>query len=492
MNSAKNARATLALTKLLRDELRDAHFSLAHLAGTDAEFVPSEYGGSTTTRLEETYKKEFNADGLRALHNAGAWKQDLFRPNVRVKALPRNPEIATRRAKFERLLDDLGILSDGHVAHALGPLLPGYHTGTLQRDSPEEEIGVAETADLWSYLLVDACLNTPRRTANKVLRWARGAHLAFETRVLLGRLHVVESFALANGLAVARLPRNSKDLDAWLPIGVGIAPSDYLDRTMLRIPCTIAPVLSKPTKVTGERDGVPLRSWNIPAKIKSTWQLPLGGVQQLTHALSLVCNVAVETPMIWTDYGDHAHFGERYSMSKPGTGEPPPRQASESPLTAQDLKEAIRLQPDLCSPPTDVQKALRYWLKSKARRTDVPDGLVYIRTALEALFLDDGNSAELRFRLATNGAWYTGRNRVERQDRFDVLKKVYSAASGAVHGKGKKKRRGVLEGRTGNLQACHNEASQLEAKACMARYRLRPLSRMRRADCLLRPLQYFQ
>ena len=167
--------------------------------------------------------------------------------------------------------------------------------------------------------------------------------------------------------------------------------------------------------------------------------------------------------MIWTDYGDHAHFGERY-MSNPGTGEPPPRQ-SESPLTAQDLKEAIRLQPDLCSPPTDVQKALRYWLKSKARRTD-GDGLVL----WEALFLDDGNSAELRFRLATNGAWYTGRNRVERQDRFDVLKKVYSAASGAVHGKGV----GVLEGRTGNLQACHNEASQLEA-------RLRPLSRMRRA-----------
>ena len=435
----RHNRTALALTKLLRDELRDARFSVVLLVRSDSEFVPSEYGDSTKTTLKATSKKEFDADGLRALHDEGAWTQDLFRSDVRVTTLPRSPESTARRTGFERLLDDLGILSDGHVAHALGPLLPGYDTATLRHDAPEENTGVAETADLWSYLLVDACLNTPRRTASKVLRWIQGAPLTFETRVLLGRLQAVESFTLANGLAVKRLPCRSKDLDNWLPIGLGIEPSNYLNQTMLRIPCTIAPVLSKPTKVTGERDGVPLRSWNIPAKIKSTWQLPLGGVQQLTRALSLVCDVAVETPMIWTDYNDHAHFGERYSMSNPGTGEPPPRQASESPLTAQDLKEAVRLQPDLCSPPTDVQKALRYWLKSKARRTDVPDSLVYIRTALEALFLDDGNSAELSFRLATNGAWYTGRNRVERQDRFDVLKKVYSAASGAVHGKGVKK-----------------------------------------------------
>ena len=104
-------------------------------------------------------------------------------------------------------------------------------------------IGVSETADLWNYLLVDACLSTPRPTANKVLRWARGARLAFETRVLLGRLHAAAPFALANGLAVKRLPRSSKDLDHWLPTGLSIAPSDYLDRTLLRIPCTIAPVL---------------------------------------------------------------------------------------------------------------------------------------------------------------------------------------------------------------------------------------------------------
>ena len=439
VNYAEDVRTALTLTKLLRDELRDARFSVAHLARGDVEFVPSKYGGSTTTTLEERSKKEFDADGLRALYDTGAWKRELFRLSVRVKSLACGPESAARRTGFERLLDDLDLLADGHVAHALGPLLPGYHSTIHRRDSPEEKIGVAETADLWSYLLVDACLNTPRRTASKVLRWARGGHLAFETRVLLGQLHAVESFDLANGLAVERLPRSSKDLEDWLPIWVGIALSDYLDRTMLRIPCTIAPGLSKPTRVTGERDGVPLTSWDIPAKIESTWPLPLGGIHELTRALSLVCDVVVETPMIWTDYGDHAHFGERHGSSNSGTGEPTPRQTSESPLTVQDLKEAVRLQPDLCNPPTDVQTALRYWMKSKTRRADDADRWVFLRTALEALFLDDGNHGEMTFRLATNGAWYTGSNRVERRDRFDVLKKVYSAASGAVHGRGVKK-----------------------------------------------------
>ena len=98
-----------------------------------------------------------------------------------------------------------------------------------------------------------------------------------------------------------------------------------------------------------------------------------------------------------------------------------------------DLNEALRLQLKLRTIPSDVRTTIRYWLKSKARDLDVADALVYLRTGLEALFLDGGTRAELTFRLATHGAWYTGRNRVERQARYDVLKNVYGAASGVVH-----------------------------------------------------------
>ena len=439
MDSIDEGGAVSALAKLLRDELRDARFSVGHLGRTEAEFVPAESGDTTTTTLETTFEKELDAGGLKAFHDAGAWKRDLFRTEIRVKTLPGGPGSAARRTGFERLLDDLDVLSHGHVATALGPLLPGFTTGTVQRDSPEGTIGVTKAADLWSYLLVDACLGTPRRTAAKVLGWARRAQLAFETRVLLGRLRAADSFALSNGLAVDRLPRSSNDLDDWIPIAFGAEPSDYLDRTILRIPCMIAPVLSKPIRVTRQRSGVPSESWDLSTKIETSWPLPLGGIHELARALSLVCDVAVETPMIWSNYGDHAHFGQRYSKSNRGTGERSSRQAGESPVTAKDLKEAVRLQPDLCNLPADVERALRYWLKSKARGLEVPDALVYLRTALEALFLDQGNHGEMTFRLATNGAWYTGRNREERRDRFDELKKVYGAASGAVHGRGRGK-----------------------------------------------------
>ena len=422
--------AASGLAKLLREELREARFSAARLEHGDAELTSS---GAMTTTLEPRTIEEFDAVGLRALHDAGVWKRDLFRSEIQVETLSSDPASAVRRTTFECLLDDLGVLSDGHIAHALGSLLPGFTHSRVQFDSPEETIGVAKTADLWRYVLVDACLGTPRRTASKVIRWARGGHVVFETRVLLGRLRAADSFVLANGIAVERLPHRSEELGDWLPLGAGIAPSNYLGRTMLRIPCTIAPGLSQPTKITGEQDGTPTVSWKTSADVQSAWRLPAGGVHQLVRALSLECDVAVETPVIWTDYGYHARFGQRHGWSNSGTGELPPRHTSGSPLTAKHLRAAIRLQPDLRNPPADVETAIRYWLKSKACGLDVADALVYLRTALESLFLDKGNQAELSFRLATHGAWYTGRNRQERQARYDALKKVYSAAFGAVH-----------------------------------------------------------
>ena len=421
------------LAKLLREELREAQFFVAHLVRTQAEFLPGERGGAMSTTFEQTSETRVDADELKALHNEGDWRKELFRHELSVDPLPGGPESASRRKEFERLLDELGILGDGHVAHALGSVIVGPTLFLNHRDSPAALIGIAKTADLWSYLVIAACLETSRRTATKVVRWARGARLEFETHVLLGRLRAENSFVLGNGLAVERLPLNSEDFRDWVPTRASLQPADYVDRTVLRIPCTIAPALSKPNKLSRPRSAVPMIPWSIHSDIESRWPLPSGGVHELTRALSLVCDVAVETPMIWVHYGEHAHFWHRPGHSYSGTVELIPRTETESSLTAKDMKEALRIQPSLRTAPTDMQTAIRYWLKSKARRTDDWDGLVFLRTALEALFLDDGPRTELAFRLATHGAWYTGRNRDERIERYDVLRKVYGAASGVVH-----------------------------------------------------------
>ena len=436
MNSAEDRKRASALTGLLRAELRDARFSVAHLARTNTEFSPGEFGGGTSSDVVETTREELDARGLETLHQEGVWKREWFQSDVQVKALSRSSKGADRVDEFERLLDDIGVLSEGCVAHALGSVIPHYFSSSQDSaHAPEKSFSVSAATDLWSYLLVDACLATPRRTANKVLRWLRGAPLNFETRVLLGRLNAASSFALAGGLAVERLPRRNDRLEGWFPVGTSDRRSDYLDRTMLRIPCRISPVLSKPTKITKRPDGTPMQSWETTATMDSSWPLPPGGILELGRALSLVCDVAVEMPMIWFDYSEHAHFGRRVDCSSYGIGsrELPHRTDTHRTLTAADLKKALRLQPKFHNMPDSLATALRYWLKSKARRSDGADQLVFLRTALEALFLDRGNRAELTYRLATNGAWHTGRNRAERKQDFDVLAKVYGAASTAVH-----------------------------------------------------------
>ena len=427
-----------ALTELLRDELREAHFHVSHLTRSEVKLTQGRHGGRTQTTFEPTLVESWDADGLKALRDGGGWRQSLFRSEVLVKILRRGPGGDARSVRFERVLHDLGVVSEGCVGLALAPLLPVYTFPSHPLDSPEAVWERVKTPELWRYLLVDACLGSPRRTAAKLVRWARGDRLAFETRVVLGRLRASESFSLSNGLGIVVLPLTSSDLGEWLPVGLDIvgldiATSDYLGRTILRIPCTVAPCLTKPPPATGQPAEARLEPCQLTVGIELNWSLPPGGVAKLIRALSLVCNVAVETPLIWTNYGEHVHFGERHGVVNMGTQEPLPPRMEECELTADNLKEAIRLQPHVHDLPRDVETALRYWLKSKNQRLELADRLVYLRTALEALFLDN-RQGEFTFRLATNGAWYTGRNRVDRRSRYNVLKDVYRAASVAVHG----------------------------------------------------------
>lgn len=108
---------------------------------------------------------------------------------------------------------------------------------------------------------------------------------------------------------------------------------------MLRIPCRLSPVLSKPTKIIRQHDGTLALSWEISTAIEASWPLPPGGIHGLGRALSLVCDVAAELPRIWLDYADYDHFGQRLNSSSYGIGsrELPPRTPTDSRLSAHGL-----------------------------------------------------------------------------------------------------------------------------------------------------------
>ena len=79
-----------------------------------------------------------------------------------------------------------------------------------------------------------------------------------------------------------------------------------------------------------------------------------------------------------------------------------------------------------------LEIAIDRWLSSKGPR-DLADRLIDLRIALEALFLDHSDNAELAFRLATRGAWYLGEGVHERKRISGDLRNVYRAASRVIH-----------------------------------------------------------
>ncbi len=75
---------------------------------------------------------------------------------------------------------------------------------------------------------------------------------------------------------------------------------------------------------------------------------------------------------------------------------------------------------------------IQRWRRSKAANNGV-DMAIDLRIALESLFLDEGNNAELSFRLALRAAWYLGAGEDERAKIFEAVRDAYKIGSKAVH-----------------------------------------------------------
>ena len=438
MNQKKGKRKHPSLTTLLSDELNDAKFSISKLRSTGTELRLEAYGGkSTPTTYELDTKRQLDANGLRNLHEEGQWRTNQMSSNHLLQLVAPSEKSRDRMRYFEEILEEYEVLSDGCVGHSLGGVLSGYHEGRRTHDAPDEEVGVCETAELWRYLVIDACLNTPRKTAAKLSKWAEGTHVGFETRLLLSGIRVAESSISSDGVTVEKLPDRSENMNCWLPVNSGIGLRDYLGRTIVRIPCTISPGLWKPRKVTKICSGLPTTSWEIPVEIKVGWALGKGSIEELCTAMSVACNAVIEAPMSWLDYGALAHFDELYgsAISKSGKGGPLRWSGNDSELTREMLRESMMLYRNIRDRQIDpeVKIAIKFWSNSKFEKLDFPERLIYLRIALEALLLGKNDRGELKFRLATHGAWYTGHNREERRDTYNTLKKFYDVASEAVH-----------------------------------------------------------
>ena len=82
--------------------------------------------------------------------------------------------------------------------------------------------------------------------------------------------------------------------------------------------------------------------------------------------------------------------------------------------------------------PWEVETVIDRWMSSMAETTRLSDRFIELRVALEALYLDVERD-ELRFRLATYGAWDLGSAPARREAYHKVLKEAYDMGPKAVH-----------------------------------------------------------
>lgn len=72
------------------------------------------------------------------------------------------------------------------------------------------------------------------------------------------------------------------------------------------------------------------------------------------------------------------------------------------------------------------------WIRSHTD-TFIVDKFIDLGIVLESLYLNDGNTSELRFRLALHAAWHLGTGGAERSRLLSELRAIYDLRSRAVH-----------------------------------------------------------
>ena len=415
------------LAGLIHSELSEVEFSVFKFERKGVQRTGAESFVWDVRQLEES---RYNASDLRVFHDDGVWRHSLFDSPVRVQTLNTRPRDTSRQNQFEQMLEAMGVLSEGFVGHSLGHVLPGAFNHRMWRGALYEYEAYVSVDQLWEYVLIDGCLQSPELTAKKITGWINGDPIKFELCILLGRLNVLEPIELTNGIIFERLTDYSEVLGERIQVGAGISAEAYLGRTLLSIPCSTSPGLWNPNSVarfteTGANSGEKLQ-------INSSWALSEGGVAEIIRALSLVGDVPISADVIWSNYGEHAHFGQMWGRERVDESTLPDRHLPVFQLSSEKSNTVLKLLPKLLDLEAEVATAFKYWIKSKTHDVDPVDKFVYLRTALESLFLE-GDQGELRYRLSTYGAWYTGRDASRRQRIYDILKRFYDRASRAVH-----------------------------------------------------------
>ena len=265
------------------------------------------------------------------------------------------------------------------------------------------------------------------RAAELLIGWVQDEPVKYQTISLLNGVTIDHPLILQEGLQMYQLPQSSNQLAAHLPAMSldmhGIHA--MLGRVALSIECEAGPALYLPSK--GESASSDSKHIWAGGKIDNL------SVESFCEAMSLACGSGVRWQFGWRDFGDVREF---LIVSGGTSFTNVPLWTDVFGFTQENFEHAreihsLRNAREKNKPGLDT--AIRRWIKSKSSESSFSDQLIDLRIALEALYLDN-TEGELRFRLASHGAWYISQDVVERKQNFQTLLQTYKLASNAVHG----------------------------------------------------------
>ena len=265
------------------------------------------------------------------------------------------------------------------------------------------------------------------RVAELLINWIHGERVKYRTIYLLNGVTIDKPLALKEGLRLYQLPKSSNEVVSHLP-AMTLDWHGYhamVGRVALSIEGEVGPALYLPSKATSDSNDVE-HMW-------AGGQIDNLSIDSFCEAMSLACDGSVRWQFSWRDFGEIEEFLS-VSVGTSFTNTPPFANSSEF---TQDHFERAREIHNLRNARrrknTGLDTAVRRWIKSKSFESSFSDQLIDLRIALESLYLDN-NEGELRFRLASHGAWHVSESPEERKTNFQTLLRVYKLASSAVHG----------------------------------------------------------
>ena len=210
---------------------------------------------------------------------------------------PRRAKLICPDELLSQLEGHLRFLLDEYVdpdTNLIGYALPHVVTGgfgwTTFLANGTTSVSSASPLDVFAQGLVRASVVLGiEDVMSLVSGWLEGEPVKYRMSALLNGLYISAPVTPIDGVHIKPLPLSSDELPASLPTLGRLSATDYLGRTVVSIDCTAAPALFRPPPIKKSPD----------IQVESVTNI---GINEVCQALSLECDIHVDTGFFWEDY----------------------------------------------------------------------------------------------------------------------------------------------------------------------------------------------